>query len=176
MLAYPQKHTLSLTYTQEEKSQAGWRACPLSLSRNPLIVCPFSWALNASKPPSTIQDHRIHYNMRGAKKKNFITRVKTIPLLFWSHRFRGYWKPGNFSTLALRICLPVTVQRATRLHNALAGWPSLNYLTAGHIILHVVYWLDSISLNLIFARCVWDRSANVVTVNGSGFSIDLGPL
>lgn len=169
MLAYPHN---THTHTQREKPKLVGKPV-LSLLHNPLIVCPFSWALNASKP--ALLQTRIHYNMRGQKKIS-LQGVKTITLLFWSHQFRGFWRPSNFSTLALRICLPVTVQRATRLHSALTGWPSLNYLTAGRIIHHVFYWLDSIVFNLIFAGCVWDRSANVVTVNESGFSIDLGPL
>lgn len=79
-------------------------------------------------------------NKDPLKKENFI-RGKTITPS-WSHRFRGYWRPSNFSTSALQICPPVTVHRAAGLHGAPAAWPSLNYLTSGHIILRL--FIDSI--------------------------------
>lgn len=129
MLAPPQKPM------KEKRKILDWSKGlpPLSLTHCLLIACPFVWALNTSKP--ALLRTRTHYERRIS------LGLKTITL-FWSHRFRGYWGPSNFSTLALQICPSVTVHRDAGLHSAPAAWPSLNYLTSGQIILRL--FIDSI--------------------------------
>lgn len=126
---------------------------PLSLAHCLLIACPFLWKLNASKP--ALLRARTRY------KRGISLGVKTITP-FWSHRFQGYWGSSNFSTLALQICPPVTIHRAAGLHD---GPGSLTFTQLFDLGAHhplSLYWLDSISLNLIlypacFRQCCYGK-------------------
>lgn len=109
-------------------------------------VCPCVPSPTASLSLVPSDERSMHQNLPSSEQGPTIKRrislgVKTITP-FWSHRFQGYWGPSNFSTSALQICPPVTVHRAAGLQGAPAAWPSLNYLTSGHIILRL--FIDSI--------------------------------
>lgn len=108
---------------------------PLSLTHCLLIACPFLWTLNASKPAPLRT--RTHY------KRRISLGVKTITP-FWSHLFRVYWGPNNFSTLAFKCAHPspstelwdYTVPQQLDLHSTI--WPqgtssSVSLLTWFHL-------------------------------------------
>lgn len=71
--------------------------------------------------------------------------------------------------------LPVTVQRATRLQNVPACWPSLNYLTAGHIVHHVflLTWFHLVQSHLcllclsLLGKCCYRKRERLLNWLGS---------
>lgn len=127
MLAHLQKYT----HTHKGKAWIGWRAYPLSLSPTNSLSC----------VPS--HEHSMHQNLPSSEHGSTIIgefhyRGKNYPSCLLVTSIQGILKAKQLFHLGLTksVC-PSLSKELSRLDNVPAAWPSLNYLTTGHIILHV---------------------------------------